>query len=123
MWPRWGVRAVATMATMATTATATTPYEVREEEAGRRWPPLPRSHRHPHQMAVRRLNELQSNAHVLDALRRSGAAMNERSLPEMRTYIGRLGYSVRPLRAYKPVCRSAYVHVRFSLCVGPSMWG
>ena len=48
------------------------------------------------QAAVSELNELQTNAQVLDALRRSGASMNERSIPEMREFVKRLGYSVRP---------------------------
>lgn len=46
------------------------------------------------QDAVNRLNGLQTNAEVLAALRRSGMAMNARSLPEMREFVKRMGYQV-----------------------------
>lgn len=37
---------------------------------------------------------LQTNASVLDMLRKAGPRMNERSLPEMRGYLKRIGYEV-----------------------------
>lgn len=42
--------------------------------------------------AVDKLNSLQSNAAVLEQLRKAGPRMNERSLPEMREYFKRIGY-------------------------------
>ncbi|KAI8903948.1 Mur ligase, partial [Powellomyces hirtus] len=47
--------------------------------------------------AVQRLNGLQTNARLLEALRKSGQAMNQRSIPEMRQFIERLGYKVSDL--------------------------
>ena len=42
------------------------------------------------------LNALQTNAQVLAALRgASGTSMNARSIPEMREFVRRMGYSVR----------------------------
>ncbi|BFZ65382.1 Folylpolyglutamate synthetase [Saitoella coloradoensis] len=43
--------------------------------------------------AVNALNTLQTNAAVLDALRKSGGKMNATSLPEMHEWIRRVGYT------------------------------
>ena len=43
--------------------------------------------------AVRLLNTLQANHATLESLKRAGARLNLRSLPEMRVYLSRLGYS------------------------------
>ncbi|KAI9271418.1 Mur ligase [Sporodiniella umbellata] len=45
--------------------------------------------------AVEKLNSLQSNASLLEKLRKAGPRMNERSLPEMIKYFERIGYSPR----------------------------
>ncbi|KAG0186932.1 Folylpolyglutamate synthetase [Apophysomyces sp. BC1034] len=45
--------------------------------------------------AVDKLNSLQSNAALLSQLRKAGPRMNERSLPEMREYFGRIGYECK----------------------------
>jgi folylpolyglutamate synthase len=37
---------------------------------------------------------LQTNAATLDALRKAGPRMNDKSLPEMRDYLRRIGYKV-----------------------------
>jgi folylpolyglutamate synthase len=42
--------------------------------------------------AVEKLNSLQSNAALLEQLRKAGPRMNERSLPEMRQFFRRIGY-------------------------------
>ncbi|CEP11744.1 hypothetical protein [Parasitella parasitica] len=42
--------------------------------------------------AVDKLNSLQSNAALLEKLRKAGPRMNEKSLPEMRDYFRRIGY-------------------------------
>ncbi|KAI9487178.1 MAG: Mur ligase [Benjaminiella poitrasii] len=42
--------------------------------------------------AVEKLNSLQSNAALLEKLRKAGPRMNEKSLPEMREYFKRIGY-------------------------------
>lgn len=42
--------------------------------------------------AVDKLNSLQSNAALLEQLRKAGPRMNEKSLPEMREYFKRIGY-------------------------------
>ncbi|KAG2235237.1 hypothetical protein INT48_004704 [Thamnidium elegans] len=42
--------------------------------------------------AVDKLNSLQSNAALLEQLRKAGPRMNEKSLPEMRDYFKRIGY-------------------------------
>ncbi|KAF1799047.1 Mur ligase [Mucor lusitanicus] len=42
--------------------------------------------------AVDKLNSLQSNAALLEKLRKAGPRMNEKSLPEMRDYFKRIGY-------------------------------
>lgn len=42
--------------------------------------------------AIDKLNSLQSNASLLEKLRKAGPRMNERSLPEMREYLKRIGY-------------------------------
>ncbi|CAO3702407.1 unnamed protein product [Rhizopus stolonifer] len=42
--------------------------------------------------AVEKLNSLQSNASLLEKLRKAGPRMNNRSLPEMREYFKRIGY-------------------------------
>jgi folylpolyglutamate synthase len=43
------------------------------------------------------LNSLQSNASVIDAIRKSGNFKNEASIPEMKSYMKRLGYQVKDL--------------------------
>jgi folylpolyglutamate synthase len=40
------------------------------------------------------LNSLQTNAATLEAIKKSGGRSNERSLPEMRQYVERMGYKV-----------------------------
>ncbi|KAI8341279.1 Mur ligase [Chlamydoabsidia padenii] len=45
--------------------------------------------------AVQKLNSLQSNAALLEQLRKSGPQMNQYSLPEMRQYFKRIGYEPR----------------------------
>ncbi|KAL1915146.1 uncharacterized protein VTP21DRAFT_7627 [Calcarisporiella thermophila] len=42
--------------------------------------------------AINKLNSLQSNAAVLEMLRKKGRSENKRSLPEMREYCKRIGY-------------------------------
>ena len=42
--------------------------------------------------AVDKLNSLQSNASLLEQLRKAGPRMNHQSLPEMRVYFKRIGY-------------------------------
>ncbi|KAJ8654726.1 hypothetical protein O0I10_009617 [Lichtheimia ornata] len=42
--------------------------------------------------AVNKIISLQTNASVLDMLRKAGPRMNDRSLPEMRGYLKRIGY-------------------------------
>lgn len=42
--------------------------------------------------AVEKLNSLQSNAALLEKLRKAGPTMNKKSLPEMRDYFKRIGY-------------------------------
>ncbi len=42
--------------------------------------------------AVDKLNSLQSNAALLEKLRKAGPSMNKKSLPEMRGYFKRIGY-------------------------------
>lgn len=44
--------------------------------------------------AIEALNTLQSNAAVIEAIRKSGGKMNDLALPEMREYWTRLGYEV-----------------------------
>ncbi|KAI9104747.1 Mur ligase [Phlyctochytrium arcticum] len=45
-----------------------------------------------YEAAVTKLNNLQTNAAVLEVLKKAGMAMNQRSLPEMKRYIERIGY-------------------------------
>ncbi|KAI8821993.1 Mur ligase [Fimicolochytrium jonesii] len=47
--------------------------------------------------AVQALNSLQTNAAVLEQLRKAGNAMNQRSMPEMIQYVERIGYKVSDL--------------------------
>ncbi|KAG5457216.1 MAG: folylpolyglutamate synthase [Olpidium bornovanus] len=49
------------------------------------------------------LNQLQNNASVLDAIRKSGGRMNERSLPEMRDHCRRIGYEPADFDALNPI--------------------
>lgn len=42
--------------------------------------------------AVEKLNSLQSNAALLEKLRKAGPTMSKKSLPEMRDYFKRIGY-------------------------------
>ena len=42
--------------------------------------------------AVKRLNGLQSNSKILEALRRSGGKMNEQAIPEMKEWLRKSGY-------------------------------
>lgn len=51
------------------------------------------------QEAVEKIISLQTNASVLEMLRKSGPRMNERSLPEMRGYLKRIGYEVSGQKA------------------------
>ncbi|CAO3594937.1 unnamed protein product [Absidia cylindrospora] len=46
-------------------------------------------------VAVNKLNSLQSNAALLEQLRKAGPSMNKYSLPEMRYYLQRIGYKAR----------------------------
>lgn len=55
---------------------------------------LPRN-LHSYDDAIAKLNSLQSNASIIDQLRKSRGSLNHRSLPEMRVFLARLGYSVR----------------------------
>ncbi|TPX32462.1 tetrahydrofolate synthase [Synchytrium microbalum] len=50
-----------------------------------------------YETAVELLNQTQSNASILQAVRASGGKLNERSMPEMREYMARLGYSMADL--------------------------
>src|SRR5271170_3159800 len=45
--------------------------------------------------AIDHLNTLQSNSATLDAIRASGTQRSAFVIPEMREYLGRIGYSVR----------------------------
>ncbi|KAL5036377.1 hypothetical protein BDV3_005070 [Batrachochytrium dendrobatidis] len=45
--------------------------------------------------AIQLLNSLQSNANVLDAIRKSGNLINTQSLPEFRNYVMRIGYTAK----------------------------
>ncbi|KAI9285959.1 Mur ligase [Umbelopsis sp. AD052] len=47
--------------------------------------------------AVTKIVGLQTNAAVLDALRKAGPRMNDKSLPEMRDYLRRIGYEPKDL--------------------------
>ncbi|KAJ3181786.1 Folylpolyglutamate synthetase [Geranomyces variabilis] len=47
--------------------------------------------------AVRTLNSTQTNAALLEVLRKAGKFMNLRSIPEMRQFVERLGYKVSDL--------------------------
>jgi hypothetical protein len=44
--------------------------------------------------AIQALNSLQSNAAVIDKVRQSGKLLNMVSIPEMQSYMRRLGYQV-----------------------------
>ncbi|KAJ3014938.1 Folylpolyglutamate synthetase [Thoreauomyces humboldtii] len=52
-----------------------------------------------YEAAVDALNSLQTNAKTLEILRKAGASMNQRSIPEMRSYVERIGYKVSDLNA------------------------
>ncbi|TPX45785.1 tetrahydrofolate synthase [Synchytrium endobioticum] len=56
-----------------------------------------RSRGHAYESAVELLNSTQSNASILQAVRASGGKLNEKSIPEMRDYMMRLGYSLADL--------------------------
>ena len=43
---------------------------------------------------MEKIISMQTNAATLDQLRKLGPRMNERSLPEMRSYFKRVGYEV-----------------------------
>lgn len=45
--------------------------------------------------AIEKLNTLQTNAAILDEVRKSRGAMNAKSLPEMRIFLKRMGYEVK----------------------------
>lgn len=45
-----------------------------------------------YESAIDCLNSLQSNFAVVDAIRKSGKAMNENAIPEMKEWLGRAGY-------------------------------
>ncbi|KAH6588349.1 hypothetical protein BASA61_005992 [Batrachochytrium salamandrivorans] len=45
--------------------------------------------------AIHLLNSLQSNAAVLDAIRKTGNLINTQSLPEFRTFVQRIGYTAK----------------------------
>ena len=44
--------------------------------------------------AVRALNSLQSNFSIVEAIRKMGPGWNKRALPEMRSWVRRIGYKV-----------------------------
>ena len=50
-----------------------------------------------YESAVSLLNGCQTNAAILEALRKSGNSLNLQSLPEMRDYVKRIGYPVAAL--------------------------
>jgi folylpolyglutamate synthase len=52
-----------------------------------------------YQDAIQHLNHLQTNAAALDALKKTGKLMNQRSIPEMRDYMHRIGYTPQDLEA------------------------
>ena len=52
-----------------------------------------------YQDAIQHLNHLQTNASALDALKKTGKLMNQRSIPEMRDYMHRIGYTPQDLEA------------------------
>lgn len=56
-----------------------------------------------YQDAIAALNTLQSNFSVVDAIRKSGKAMNQQAIPEMIEWCQKLGYEV---------CASALQSVR-----------
>ncbi len=56
-----------------------------------------------YQDAIAALNTLQSNFSVVDAIRKSGKAMNQQAIPEMLEWCQKLGYEV---------CASALQSVR-----------
>lgn len=45
--------------------------------------------------AITALNTLQSNASVIEAIRRSGGKLNDFAIPEMVEYLERIGWKVR----------------------------
>ncbi|KAI8992481.1 Mur ligase [Pilobolus umbonatus] len=45
--------------------------------------------------SIDKLNSLQTNAYILEKLRKAGPSMNEASLPEMRQFIKRIGYETK----------------------------
>ncbi|TPX64289.1 tetrahydrofolate synthase [Spizellomyces sp. 'palustris'] len=47
-----------------------------------------------YEAAVTTLNNLQTNARLLEVLRKAGNSMNYRSIPEMRRFVERIGYKV-----------------------------
>lgn len=47
-----------------------------------------------YQDAIAALNTLQSNFFVVDAIRKSGKAMNQQAIPEMIEWCQKLGYEV-----------------------------
>lgn len=53
--------------------------------------------KHSYAKAVEKLNSLQSNAALLAQLQKAGPHMNSRSLPEMRHFLHRIGYTPREL--------------------------
>ena len=53
--------------------------------------------------ALTHLNSLQSNAATLEALKSKGPILNQQSLPEMRDYLHRIGYSATDLNSLKVI--------------------
>jgi folylpolyglutamate synthase len=45
--------------------------------------------------AIAALNTLQSNAAVIEAIRKSGGKLNDFAIPEMVEYLERIGWKVR----------------------------
>lgn len=50
--------------------------------------------------AIAALNTLQSNAAIIEAIRRSGGKLNDLALPEMVEYLERIGWKVRAGRRH-----------------------
>jgi folylpolyglutamate synthase len=43
-------------------------------------------------LAIQKLNSLQTNASIIDALRKTGNILNTQSIPEMVAFLKRIGY-------------------------------
>ncbi|KAJ3057376.1 Folylpolyglutamate synthetase [Rhizophlyctis rosea] len=50
-----------------------------------------------YEAAVTKLNTLQTNASILEAIRKSGNTLNLKSIPEIRAFVQRIGYKVTDL--------------------------